>query len=153
VADPKLARIRSIDLLRGADVLLMLFVNEVAGVAGAPAFLRHKGAADDGIGRSPTWVFSRVPLRGRHGRIPFALGSRLARGESRLAVLPPRGRARGRARRDRRADGERRARRPRVVSLPAWNVLDDARRGCSSGACRAMAGAGVIRGRCEPSGS
>jgi hypothetical protein len=45
VADPKQPRIRSIDLLRGADVLLMLFVNEVAGVAGAPAFLKHMGAA------------------------------------------------------------------------------------------------------------
>ena len=30
------ARVQSIDLLRGADVLLMLFVNEVAGVAARP---------------------------------------------------------------------------------------------------------------------
>jgi heparan-alpha-glucosaminide N-acetyltransferase len=35
------SRLLSIDLLRGMDVLLMLFVNEVAGVVGAPAFLRH----------------------------------------------------------------------------------------------------------------
>ena len=85
MADPKLARIRSIDLLRGADVLLMLFVNEVAGVAGAPAFLRHKGAADDGMTITdlvfPAFLFV-VGMA-----IPFALGSRLARGESRLAVL------------------------------------------------------------------
>jgi heparan-alpha-glucosaminide N-acetyltransferase len=85
VADSKLARIRSIDLLRGADVLLMLFVNEVAGVAGAPAFLRHKGAADDGMTITdlvfPAFLFV-VGMA-----IPFALGSRLARGESRLAVL------------------------------------------------------------------
>ena len=38
-----------IDLLRGADVLLMLFVNEVAGVTGAPAFLLHKGADTDAV--------------------------------------------------------------------------------------------------------
>jgi heparan-alpha-glucosaminide N-acetyltransferase len=85
VADVKLARIRSIDLLRGADVLLMLFVNEVAGVAGAPAFLRHKGAADDGMTITdlvfPAFLFV-VGMA-----IPFALGSRLERGESRLAVL------------------------------------------------------------------
>ncbi len=85
MADTKLARIRSIDLLRGADVLLMLFVNEVAGVAGAPAFLRHKGAADDGMTITdlvfPAFLFV-VGMA-----IPFALGSRLARGESRLAVL------------------------------------------------------------------
>jgi predicted acyltransferase len=85
VADPKLARIRSIDLLRGADVLLMLFVNEVAGVLGAPAFLRHKGAADDGMTITdlvfPAFLFV-VGMA-----IPFALGSRLARGESRLALL------------------------------------------------------------------
>jgi heparan-alpha-glucosaminide N-acetyltransferase len=85
VAEVKLARIRSIDLLRGADVLLMLFVNEVAGVAGAPAFLRHKGAADDGMTITdlvfPAFLFV-VGMA-----IPFALGSRLARGESRLAVL------------------------------------------------------------------
>jgi len=85
VADVKQARIRSIDLLRGADVLLMLFVNEVAGVAGAPAFLRHKGAADDGMTITdlvfPAFLFV-VGMA-----IPFALGARLERGESRLAVL------------------------------------------------------------------
>ena len=80
MADPKLARIRSIDLLRGADVLLMLFVNEVAGVAGAPAFLRHKGAADDGMTITdlvfPAFLFV-VGMA-----IPFALGSRRARPRS-----------------------------------------------------------------------
>ena len=84
-ADVKQTRIRSIDLLRGADVLLMLFVNVVAGVAGAPAFLKHKGAADDGMTITdlvfPAFLF----LVGM--AIPFALGARLARGESRLAVL------------------------------------------------------------------
>jgi heparan-alpha-glucosaminide N-acetyltransferase len=85
VADARPARIQSIDLLRGADVLLMLFVNEVAGVAGAPEFLKHKGAADDGMTITdlvfPAFLFV-VGMA-----IPFALGSRLARGESRLAAL------------------------------------------------------------------
>ena len=80
-----MARIRSIDLLRGVDVLLMLFVNEVAGVSGAPAFLRHKGPADDGMTITdlvfPAFLFI-VGLA-----IPMALGARLRRGESRLQVL------------------------------------------------------------------
>jgi heparan-alpha-glucosaminide N-acetyltransferase len=79
------ARIRSIDLLRGVDVLLMLFVNEVAGVKGAPSFLLHKGAADDGMTITdlvfPAFLFV-VGMA-----IPLALGGRLRRGESRLQVL------------------------------------------------------------------
>jgi predicted acyltransferase len=79
------ARIRSIDLLRGADVLLMLFVNEVAGVAGAPAFLRHKGPADDGMTITdlvfPAFLFI-VGMA-----IPMALGARLRRGQTKLQVF------------------------------------------------------------------
>ncbi len=82
---PRPPRVLSIDLLRGADVLLMLFVNEVAGVAGAPAFLLHKGPADDGMTITdlvfPAFLFI-VGIA-----IPFALGGRLRRGHARLAVL------------------------------------------------------------------
>ena len=42
-------RVLSIDVLRGLDVLLMLFVNEVAGVRGAPAFLLHTPHDADGM--------------------------------------------------------------------------------------------------------
>ena len=80
-----MARIKSIDLLRGVDVLLMLFVNEVAGVAGAPSFLRHKGPSDDAMTITdlvfPAFLF----LVGM--AIPFALGARLRRGETKAAVL------------------------------------------------------------------
>ena len=80
-----MARIRSIDLLRGLDVLLMLFVNEVAGVAGAPSFLRHKGPSDDGMTITdlvfPAFLFI-VGIA-----IPFALGARLRRGQARAEVL------------------------------------------------------------------
>jgi len=79
------ARIRSIDLLRGVDVLLMLFVNEVAGVKDAPSFLLHKGAADDGMTITdlvfPAFLFV-VGLA-----IPMALGARLRRAETRLQVF------------------------------------------------------------------
>ena len=73
-------RILSIDLLRGADVLLMLFVNEVAGVSGAPAFLRHRPSDFDGMTITdlvfPAFLFI-VGIA-----IPFALGGRLRRGEA-----------------------------------------------------------------------
>jgi predicted acyltransferase len=42
-------RLLSIDLLRGLDVLLMLFVNEMAGVTGTPAFLLHVPPNVDGM--------------------------------------------------------------------------------------------------------
>jgi len=78
-------RILSIDLLRGASVLLMLFVNEVAGVAGAPAFLRHKGAADDAMTITDLVFPSFLFVVGM--AIPFALGARLRGGQARAAAL------------------------------------------------------------------
>ncbi len=77
-------RVLSIDLLRGADVLLMLFVNEVAGVTGAPAFLLHKTADADGMTITdivfPAFLFI-VGIA-----VPFAIGGRLRRGQSRAEV-------------------------------------------------------------------
>ena len=77
-------RVLSIDLLRGADVLLMLFVNEVAGVTGAPAFLRHKPSDVDGMTITdlvfPAFLFIVGIV------VPFALGGRLRRGETRGQV-------------------------------------------------------------------
>ncbi len=77
-------RVLSIDLLRGADVLLMLFVNEVAGVSGAPGFLLHKPRDVDGMTITdlvfPAFLFIVGIV------VPFALGGRLRRGESRSQV-------------------------------------------------------------------
>ena len=79
------ARVQSIDLLRGADVLLMLFVNEVAGVATAPAWLKHVSSDTDGMTITdvvfPAFLFI-VGIA-----VPFALGGRLRRGESRAAAF------------------------------------------------------------------
>ena len=79
------ARVVSIDLLRGADVLLMLFVNEVAGVTNAPAFLLHKTADADGMTITdlvfPAFLFI-VGIA-----IPFALGARRRRGQSLADLL------------------------------------------------------------------
>ena len=78
-------RVLSIDLLRGADVLLMLFVNEVAGVTGAPDVLLHRPSDFDGMTITdlvfPAFLFI-VGIA-----VPFALGGRLRRGEGRAKVL------------------------------------------------------------------
>jgi len=83
-AAPRAPRVLSIDLLRGADVLLMLFVNEVAGVTGAPSFLLHRPSDFDGMTITdlvfPAFLFI-VGIA-----VPFALGGRLRRGQSRAGA-------------------------------------------------------------------
>jgi predicted acyltransferase len=63
----------------------MLFVNEVAGVAGAPAFLLHRPSDFDGMTITdlvfPAFLFI-VGIA-----VPFALGGRLRRGEGRATVF------------------------------------------------------------------
>lgn len=41
VAAPATARLASLDVLRGFDILVMMFVNDVAGVRAAPAWMKH----------------------------------------------------------------------------------------------------------------
>jgi heparan-alpha-glucosaminide N-acetyltransferase len=79
------ARVLSIDLLRGFDVLLMLFVNEVAGVPQAPAFLKHTPSDADGMTITDVVFPAFLFIVGM--ALPFALGGRLRRGESRGRVL------------------------------------------------------------------
>jgi predicted acyltransferase len=78
-------RILSIDVVRGLDVLLMLFVNEVAGVRGAPSFLLHTPREQDGMTLTdlvfPAFLFI-VGLS-----IPFALGARVRRGDPRGPIF------------------------------------------------------------------
>jgi predicted acyltransferase len=85
VTPPPAGRVASIDLLRGADVLLMLFVNEVAGVPGAPSWLLHVSAETDGMTVTdvvfPAFLFI-VGIA-----VPLALGGRLRRGVSKGEAL------------------------------------------------------------------
>src|SRR5260221_7169497 len=76
-------RIASIDLLRGLDVLLMLFVNEVAGVRDAPAFLRHVSHDADGMTITDVVFPAFLFIVGM--AIPFALDGRMRGGQSRGA--------------------------------------------------------------------
>ncbi len=72
-------RIQSIDLVRGLDVWLMLFVNAMAGVQGAPAWILHRPADVDGMTITdvvfPGFLFI-VGLA-----LPLAVSGRQRRGE------------------------------------------------------------------------
>jgi heparan-alpha-glucosaminide N-acetyltransferase len=78
-AAPSLRRLLSVDLVRGLDVLLMLFVNEMAGVTGTPAFLRHVEPHVDGMTLTDVVFPAFLFITGTS--IPLALGARLAAGE------------------------------------------------------------------------
>src|SRR5258708_35509596 len=80
-------RVLSIDLLRGGNVWLMLFVNEMAGVKATPAFLRHMPASADGMTITDVVFPAFLFITGM--AIPLALGGPLRRGDSRGAVLRP----------------------------------------------------------------
>lgn len=79
-------RIASVDALRGLVILLMIFVNDVAGFSAAPSWLRHVSAEADGM-TLPDVVFPAfLFIMGM--AIPLSLGRALAAGRSRLSLLP-----------------------------------------------------------------
>ncbi|MBR2060354.1 MAG: DUF5009 domain-containing protein, partial [Tidjanibacter sp.] len=75
-------RLTTIDLLRGATMLLMLLVNDYAGVRGLPHWFYHAASNEDMLGISdivfPAFLFA-LGLS-----IPFALQKRLDRGDGLL---------------------------------------------------------------------
>ena len=76
-------RLASIDIMRGLTLLLMLFVNDL-NMKVAPAWLGHMPADFDGMGLAD-WVFPGfLFIVGM--AIPFALSSRIARGEKTLKI-------------------------------------------------------------------
>lgn len=83
---PKPKRIVSIDVLRGLTILVMIFVNDLSGVANAPGWMKHFYPWDaDGM----TFVDVVFPaflfIVGM--AIPFSIGRRLERGDSVLKIL------------------------------------------------------------------
>lgn len=72
-------RLASLDAFRGLTILAMTFVNELAGMRGVPAWMKHYPADGDGM----TFVDAVFPgflfIMGM--AIPFALGRRVDRGE------------------------------------------------------------------------
>ena len=73
-------RILSIDVLRAITMLLMIFVNDVAGVSHIPEWIKHTDANVDGMGFSdlifPAFLFI-VGLS-----LPFALANRKKKGDN-----------------------------------------------------------------------
>src|SRR5476649_1742560 len=73
-------RVLAIDAFRGLTILVMIFVNTLAGVRGMPAWLDHESAGVDGM-TFPDVVFPAfLFIVGMS--IPFAMRQRLAAGDS-----------------------------------------------------------------------
>jgi predicted acyltransferase len=77
-------RVLSIDVLRGADVWLMLFVNEMAGVRQTPGFLLHAPPSADGMTITDVVFPAFLFITGM--AVPLALGGRIRRGERRRRI-------------------------------------------------------------------
>ena len=78
-------RIASVDALRGLIILLMVFVNDLAGAPRAPSWLRHVGRDFDGM-TLPDFVFPAFLFIAGLS-IPLAFSRALAQGQTRLPLL------------------------------------------------------------------
>lgn len=80
----KSARIQSLDVFRALTMLLMLWVNEYAGVKDLPHWMYHAAAQEDMMGFSdiifPAFLFAMGMA------VPFAVQNRLKKGDSLLQV-------------------------------------------------------------------
>lgn len=79
-------RIHSIDILRGFIIFLMVFVNDISGVAGTPAWLKHFPPGGDGMTIVDLVFPGFLFVMGMS--IPVALGRRLGSGIHTLSALP-----------------------------------------------------------------
>lgn len=82
--NPAKIRIRSIDIMRGLTLFLMLFVNDLF-VSNAPAWMLHTEAEVDGLGLSD-WVFPGFLFMVGIS-IPYAFAGRIKKGDSRSSIL------------------------------------------------------------------
>ncbi len=80
----KSGRIISIDIIRGFTILVMIFVNDLAGVANVPAWMKHAPTMHDGM-TFVDWVFPAfLFIVGMS--IPFSIGRRIEKGEKIFSV-------------------------------------------------------------------
>ena len=77
-------RILTIDIMRGFNLVLMLFVNDLF-VPGVPAWMGHVTADVDGMGLAD-WVFPGFMFMVGMS-IPYSVGNRISKGDSRIALL------------------------------------------------------------------
>lgn len=78
-------RLASIDVFRALTMFLMIFVNDLWTLKGIPAWLEHTRAQEDGMGLADTVFPAFLFIVGLS--IPFAIGSRLAKGQSKKTIL------------------------------------------------------------------
>ncbi len=73
-------RILSIDVFRGITILVMIFVNELAGIRGIPQWAEHMPANADAMSFVDVVFPAFLFIAGMS--VPFAINSRLAKGDS-----------------------------------------------------------------------
>lgn len=77
-------RILSIDILRGFNLVLMLFVNDLY-MPGVPAWLGHVAGDFDGMGLAD-WVFPGFMFMVGMS-VPYSVGNRISKGDDQRAVM------------------------------------------------------------------
>jgi len=82
---PPTERLASLDAFRGFDILVMIFVNYIAGMPGIPFFLRHAEADMDAFTLTDVVFPGFLFIVG--AAIPLSLEKRLALGEPLLKIL------------------------------------------------------------------
>jgi heparan-alpha-glucosaminide N-acetyltransferase len=78
-------RILSVDIFRAVTMLLMIFVNDLWTLHGVPGWLEHASENEDAIGLADTVFPAFLFIVGLS--IPFAIGSRITRGDSKYSIL------------------------------------------------------------------
>src|SRR5689334_25384277 len=78
-------RIASIDVFRALTMFLMIFVNDLWTLKEIPAWLEHTKAREDGMGLADTVFPAFLFIVGLS--IPFAIGSRLSKGQSKQTIF------------------------------------------------------------------
>ncbi len=84
IADLAHQRVRAIDAFRGLTILVMVFVNQLAGVAGVPQWARHMKADADAMSFVDVVFPAFLFIVGMS--IPFALAQRRAKGDDGAAL-------------------------------------------------------------------
>ena len=77
-------RILSIDALRGITILVMIFVNELAGIRDMPAWMKHMPKDEDAMSFVDVVFPAFLFIVGM--AIPFAINNRLAKGDNLVGV-------------------------------------------------------------------